>query len=413
MFECSEEFSKEQLMRIKKMIHTEKFRYINSIIHACDLDFEEKLIIKHIKEYIYNYLSNRSPRNFSIEVDEFISFVENYSFIRTPRVLSPSENGLIKDRIQDIFPICNGYHIYGDFRCLKNNHFRGFYRRESYLGTDHKIYLSKDSMCSRELEVSNETRIEVDYNSLLSESVFNYFSQPVAKYYLLKDRSSFYTMLLTPNFLGSNQKLIHLDELGIEDIKANTHTNRLRVIKNGIVNLCQNKMDNDTITKIIEKVELQFAIQSFLKILIGPMDSNYGNTGIIVTGDNNGNITSIELAPAFDLDISFNVARELVKYDHISQIRDSNGNPSNIESVIWEFKDTPGFMDFIGNLANKMQNCDIAKEILDDVYSRTNRNFFIEKRDDYMYFINKRLVEVVRVYKDVLLNDSENKKKYQ
>ena len=89
MFDCHEEFSQEQLARIKKIIQTDDFREINAIVHACDLDQDEEIIIKNIKDYIWIYLSHRFSNIFHQQTDDFLFFVENYQNIRTPRVLSP------------------------------------------------------------------------------------------------------------------------------------------------------------------------------------------------------------------------------------------------------------------------------------------------------------------------------------
>ena len=103
---------------------------------------------------------------------------------------------------------------------------------------------------------------------------------------------------------------------------------------------------NDTdYQQLINKISLQFCIQSFIKLLIGPMDDNLGNTAIVLT--HNGSIPSIDIAPAYDLDISFNVENELKNNKKIDEIKDKNDNPSTIKSFINEFKDIPGFKEFL------------------------------------------------------------------
>ena len=412
MFDCTEELSKEQLKRIKNLIYTDNFRIINNIIHACDLNQDEDKIIKNIKDYVWKFLSGYSSREFANKVDYFIRFIEDYSSIRKPEFISPSSDGQTRRLKDDYLVICNGHHIYNDFRYLKGSNARGLYLQESYLGSDHRIYLSKKSMKSKSLPVSDEIEIEVEYNSLLAESVFNFFSQPVASYYLIKTNSSPYTSIFTPNFLKENQELIHLEDLVSEEFKGNldTHTNRLNIIISSLTKRYKDKMSDFDFQKMINRVQLQFCIQSFMKLLIGPMDDNFGNTAIVLT-HNGSSIPNVDISPAYDLDLSFNVADEMARNKRMHQIKDFNGNPSTISSLINEFKDIPGFKGFLDNFVSKLVSVNVSKTILDDVFERTNLSFFKERENSYMYFLNNRFLEVLNTYRDTYLTEVTNEVK--
>jgi hypothetical protein len=409
MFTCREELSKDQLKRIKKIIHLDDFKKINSIINICDLNQSEEDIIKNIKDYIWLLLANRRTSEFPHKVDNFISFIENYPNIKRPSFTFPSKDGKIHELSDDYLVVCNGYHIYHDYRYLNGRRVNGLYMQESYLGTDHKIYLSKKSMKSRTLPVSRETSMEVDYNSLLVESVFNYFSEPVASYYLVKTNAIPYNSIITPSFLESNQELIHLRDLDDEEREntIDTHSNRLNIIINSLTKRYKGIMNDNDFQNMINKVQLQYCIQSFMKLLVGPMDANYGNTGIILTHNENG-IPSIEIAPAFDLDVSFNISTELMKSNNIDQIKDINGNPSTITSIIKEFKDIPGFKEFLDNFVKKLLNHNAPKNILNNVYERTNLSFFKEREDSYIHFLDKRFIEVLDAYRNTYIMEAIN-----
>ena len=407
MFDCKEELSVEQLDKIKSIIKTDVFQNINSIIYICDLNQDEDKIIKNIKDYIWIYLSNRNEKEFSNKVDSFISFINNYPNIRKPSFILPSNDGKIMDLDSDYLVLCNGHHIYNDFRYLKPGNVNGLYMQESYLGSDHKVYLSKRSMRSKSLEVSNETAKEVDYNSLLAESVFNYLGQPTASYYLMRTSRSPFNSIFTPNFLSDNQELIHLEDMDIiDENNLDTHTNRLNRIIKTITNRYRKDMNDTDYQQLINKISLQFCIQSFIKLLIGPMDDNLGNTAIVLT--HNGSIPSIDIAPAYDLDISFNVANELASGDRMHQILDFNGNPSTITSLINEFKDIPGFKEFLDSFVNKLISRNVSKEIMDDVYKRTNLSFFKDREDRYTLFLNNRFLEVLNTYRSIYLMEAIN-----
>ena len=405
MFDCNEDFSKDQLEKIIEMVNSKNFYEINSVVNICDLNQSEEKVIKNIKEYIWIYLSNMDSNSFSVSVNNFIMFVENYSTIHTPQVVLPSLDGKVHRLNHDLLVICNGYHIHGDFRYMKQCNTNGLYMNDAYLGSDHKIYLSKKSMLSRSLPVSDNIIYEVDYNSLLAESVFNYFSQPVANYYLLKDTVSPFNVIFTLNFLKDNQELIHLSDLCNKegDSYVDTHTNRLKLIKDNLAMRYKNTMDAGMFQDLIKKIELQYCIQSFLKLLIGPMDANYGNTAIILTHENNAALPSIDLSPAYDLDISFNIASDLAINNKISQINGIDGQPLTIMSFLKEFKNIEGFKGFIESFVDKISYGNISEEIIDDVYKRTNFDFFIEKKNSYASYLNKRFIEVLQAYKKVFL----------
>ena len=160
----------------------------------------------------------------------------------------------------------------------------------------------------------------------------------------------------------------------------------------------------------MEKIQLQYCIQTFLKLLIGPMDINFGNTAIVLTYENNSNLSSIDISPAYDLDISFRIADELITNNNLEQVCDMNGNPSTIMSLVSEFKDITGFKEFLEGVVKKISSNDISKELLDDVYRRTNLEFFKKKRESYILFLEKRFREVLHAYQNVFLAsvDDEN-----
>ena len=408
MFTCREKLSNEQLNSIKTIIHTDDFKKINSIVNICDLEQSEDKIIQNVKDYIWLFISNSHSSLFNVDVNNFIDFFKNYSNNKKPVFTYPSENGEIKDLRYDFLVICNGYHIKHDYSYMHGGSVNGLYMAESYLGTDHKIYLSKRSMRVRALPVSDEAKMEVDYNSLLAESVFRYFSQPVASYYLGKRIVTPYNIILTPNFLDSNQELIHLSDLPNNNDKYPfTHTGRLNMIIDCLTDRYKKNMTDTEFNKLIEKIQLQFCIQSFLKLLIGPVDINSGNTALVLT-HNGTSVPSIDISPAYDLDISFNVSYELDDGDNLSQLRDANGKFSTIMSLVKEFKDIPGFKDFLTKFVKTKLKHNIAKEVLDDVYKRTNLSFFREKETSYTHFLNQRFIEVLEAYKTVYAKEDVN-----
>lgn len=409
-----EEIPNNLLEEIRRIIKTDAFRKVNSIVHICDLEQDEEKIIENVQDYVWMFLSEINGDNYIKGFYHLISFIDSYDYSTNiiPDFTLPSENGEVMANSNDLLVICNGYHIYHDLRYLKGANVIGLYVSELYLGKNHRIYISKKSMLSRDFQASENIREEVDYNSIMAENVFEYFGLPCAKYYLMKDKSGAFNSILTESFLKKNQELIHLSEFFKPEKFDDTHMTRLSIIIDNLSLRYKNKMDSDVFEKMIEKVQLDFCKQSLFKLLIGPMDSNFGNTAVILTHHNHSGIPDVDIAPAYDLDLSFLVAEDMVNRNEMGLIMDNNHNPSTIESIIEEFKDIPGFKEFLQEVIKKLSSGKVIDEIVNSVCQKTNLKYFTWHKRSYRDFLNKRFKKLLKAYEKCFLVEEEENESF-
>ena len=409
MFECEEKIPSDLLGIIKDIIQTDTFKEINDIVNICDLNQDIKDVIKNIEEYIWDHIAGHNKEEFPKAVRKFITFFENYQNKKSPNFTLPSKDGDLKNIKKDLLSISSGYHIYKDYRFFKKR-VNGFYMKGAYLGTDHAIYLAKKSMISRSLPVNDEIKWEVDFNPIMASEVFSFFEKPAASYYVAKQDGYPFKIILTRSFLKENQELISLsdlygDVLDDEDI-IDTYTSRINIIKNNLFLRYKDKLGEKGINELIEKVCEEYCIQEFFKQLIGPMDINYGNTSLILT-NNGSSVPGIDIAPAYDLDVSFHISDGLMDSNILGLIRDKDNQPITMFSLIEEFKNYKGFREFLKEFARIITSEDVASKIVQRVIDKTNLIYFHDHQKDYIDILNKRFESFMEAYKKSMLGEDE------
>ena len=406
---------KECEEKIKEYIKEDFFKEINEKANLCDLNNDEETIMQNIFDYIFLYGANYRRNRLNAEIQKFIGFMEAY---KNNEEMDFSKEGKEIPSIaeENLLYICNGYHIYGkptkivnDPRITATN---GFYSRGSYIGTDHKIYLSKKTMNTRALPVDGEDRIEVDYNPMIAQTVFETFDVPVAEYNLLKDENNVLNLVLTKNFLNEKQELIHFSDLYYIGENLETFSSRISLMENNILMRYKKQLGEEKTEKLLDKLKLQYCKQEFLKQLIGPMDSNLSNTALVLTNEDNSEVPEIDLSPAFDLDLSFNIAEHLFRDNNMDLITSSNGEKGSLHGLVNEFKNIKGFKEFLYEVNEKINSEDLSNKIVQDTYNRTNMSYFKEHANGYTIFLNKRFREFQKIYdrlvkKEIGENDNE------
>ena len=398
----NKQLNEEDDIKLRRYVQEEWFEELNSITNLCDNEANENTKIQNIKDYVFIYMTTGREEEFSERIKELIQYMEAYKAEKNPEFLGKSE-GKTFDINKDLLYISNGYHINGKAKFMNNARYvatNGMYSSGSYMGTDHKIYLAKRSMNSRKLPVSPENKKEVDYNSIMAQTLFEYFDEPVSEYYLMHKENSPCNIILTKNFLKNGQELIHLSDMYCKDEDVDTYSGRRKVIKRNLEMRYKNIIDNEKMQKLLEKVELQYCRQEFFKLLIGPMDSNPSNTALVLTSKKNEDIPDIDISPAFDLDLSFNVAEELSKIDEMNIVKNDRGETESLEGFIEEFKNIKGFEEFLESFYEKAKIEDISNIIVDMAYNKTNYDFFLQHSKEYKDFLNRRFDKIRRIYRE-------------
>ena len=227
-----------------------------------------------------------------------------------------------------------------------------------------KIPLSSYSSFSGILPYGH-LRIQPDeYNGLITKQIANVANIPCAEYYLVSKINFDY--ILSPSFLKDGDELI----LG-SSLSPNNEFDVNNIIYNLKTALTLRKFDNAEIIDVIDS----FIKQGFINKFIGNLDEQSRNFGIIV---NNRHVT---LAPLFDVDYTFGVCE-----DDLGFCR-TVGSSTSLSKYIENFKDHPGFIDWVKDFTNNLN----VEQLFVDVEKDTGIVAPKFLQDLYTLFINKQL----------------------
>ena len=408
------QFTEEQEKTLKRYIKETWFEALNDLVNICDLSSDENTILQNIKDYIWTYIINYKKEEFYNGAEKLIQFFDSYKSGKEPRFTQKGQGGLF-DITEDLLYSANGYHIYGKFKrpnsSQKIHSTNGFYSIGAYIGTDRAAYLGKRSMISKNLPVKKEIKKQVDYNSIVAQFAFEYFDQPVARYYLLEESTNPYNVILSKNFLQDNQELVHFSDLYDGSESTDTYLGRIAMMESNIEMRYKNILGNEKTRELLDKLRLQYCRQEFMKLVIGPMDCNLGNTSLLLTSKAGQDVPEIDISPAYDLDLSFNVAQNLASNGNMRLMKTSDGKSANIHALIEDFREIPGFKDFLDYFYRRIDNKTVANEIVGNAYEKTNFQFFSENAEQYIDFLNNRFEQVREAYRAIFLEsrgDDEN-----
>lgn len=189
--------------------------------------------------------------------------------------------------------------------------------------------------------------------------------------------------ILSKNFLQPNEELV----LCVDDMEETTVSNYLSKLEQA---LRLRKFPNEEIAKIM----FESLKQEFVAKLIGLKDQRADNSPVIIGVDENGKRYA-RVAPMFDLDYSFHIGE--IGPDFITRTCD-NGK-DDIGSLIEQYKDYPGFEEFV---KTSIQSIDMVN-IFRQMYEETGIKIFGEYEGDeemkkFMHFVNKNIRTCKRNY---------------
>ena len=413
------QFEKKDEELLRTYIKEPWFIELNDLVSICDLSGNEDSILQNIKDYIWCVLAKNRDEEFNSATKNFLQFIVSYNNNKEPCFKGKSD-GSTFDTTQDLLEISSGYHISVAFmrQNLKKRAYatNGLYSFGSFIGTDHIEYLAKRSMTSKGLSASNEIRKQVDFNPIMAQCTFEYFNEPVAEYFLVHEKSHPFRVILSKNFLKTNQELVHFKDLYssnsyVADDTMDSYAGRMEMMESNISIRYRKLLSQDKIQKLLDKLKLQYCKQEFMKLVIGPMDCNLGNTALILTNNDDKEIPEIDLSPAYDLDLSFNLAQIMSSKGNMSVMETSDGKDANINSFVSEFKDIPGFEEFLAEFYKKIEEKNAPSEIVAKAIDRTNFTYFRENSEQYIGFLNDRFEQVRKAYREAFLQsrgDEEN-----
>ena len=404
MFENNQiEFNKEQENKLKEALTENWFKYLNSKVNMYDEDADIETKIGHIKEYIKYYC--KSPdEDIQKTVEKFFGLLEDYEQKRYREPLR-DDKGLV-NLLDSGFNSGNAFYT-GKIKLMQVG--KGTFREGIYISTDGKEHIKKRTMDLEPQMNDFKHRKQLRYNGVIANQVFKSFGEESATY-LPAIKFPPYYYIISENFLKENQELITFDDLYHEkDKECYKHSEILKLLEGNIRIRYKNSMDEKEYNELIKKLELQYSKQAFIKKIIGLGDEKIGNLGIVLTTSGEEmEIPQIDMSPAFDLDMSFNIADEANMY------RITTDNEKNdIKSFVEEFKKVDGFSDFITNVINIMKKED---ELIDDIinksYEVSKAKYFKDEDNitNYKNYLKARFQETRQAYNELYLENRGEEK---
>lgn len=399
MFENKEiEFSREQESKLRDALKKGWLDILNSKVNMYDEDatIEEK--IEHIKKYI-SYYCKLPDDDIQKTVENFFDLLKHYE-TKKEREPIRNEAGVIK-LLESGFNSGNAFYT-GKIKLIQGG--KGAFMEGLYITPDGKEYIKKLTMDSKGKMSQFKNHEQSRYNGVIANQVFKIFGEKAANY-LPAIKTPPYYYVISENFLRKNQELINFEDLYYGEKKDyNKHSDVLYLLEYNIRLRYKNSMDEKEYNDLIKKLKLQYCKQALIKKIIGLGDEKLGNVGIILTTSGEEmQIPQIDMSPAFDLDMSFDIAEESGMY----RFETDNGQ-TDIKSFIEEMKDIEGFSEFTNNVISIMQNEDeVIEEIIDRSYEVSKAKYFKEEnnRRNYRNYLKARFQETRQAFNEIYLKD--------
>jgi len=224
------------------------------------------------------------------------------------------------------------------------------------------------------------------YNSIIASNIAKILEVDTAEYRLGRLNNGQHRVL-SKNFLKPNEEFVTFTD---NEDTVSGHLNKMK--------------DALTLRKYSEKeianCEFEFLKQEFIAKLIGLKDQTPDNSPLIQSIDEEGN-KHIKMAPMMDFDYSFHIATH--RDDMI--VRKCENGKADIDSLIREHKDYPGFDEFVKSSLEKLN----MEQIFRNIYEETGLAKFREYENDaemmnfikYVeYNVKKAKETVADVYKN-------------
>ena len=341
-------------------------------------------------------------------IDNFFDLLEHYKrkefrdFIR-------DKNGVIKIYLSG-FNSGNGFYMNKDKKFIIENDYvsKGYYICGLFISTDGKKYFKKASMNAKHKMFRYEHNEQARFNGVIAHEVFDYFGVRSAKYLPAIEKAPYY-YLISENFLENNQEMITLNDLELEKEKPNeyeTHFDVMTLIEKNIKYRYKKLMGEEKYRKLEDKLRLQYYKQAFIKRIIGLKDEKLDNNGIVLTTTGvEMDLPEIDIAPAFDLDLSFNFGNDTKMI-----VLKAQNKKTDMNSIINEFVEIKGFKEFLKTVYDKIKDEDQAIEtIIENSYNASKANYFKNPEDveRYREFLKEKFTQIKQVYIGLNKENSE------
>ena len=235
--------------------------------------------------------------------------------------------------------------------------------------TDGSIYISKEPLYYKAMQgITNKYCI---YCPLIASYIAKELGVKSAQISLANTDKGY--RILSKNFLNENEEIVTYSE------SKELISQYMSAIDE---NLKMRKFDESE----IEEVKFEFLKQEFVAKLIELKDQHANNSPFIISMDEDGK-KHVRMAPMFDFDYCFHIAKD-VKY----MSRKCDNGKVDIGSLIEQYKDYSGFIEFAKTSIEKLDIIKIFKQIYQDKkIEKFNSYQEDEEMQAFIDFVNKNI----------------------
>lgn len=355
---------KEYIVKVKD---SKKFRELAEFTYMADLD-PSKDIYENIREYLERFGKKQPGSSKMVKLDNgswgiiyepdydyFISFLDHYLNDRPAGNVCTSNGWIDLDKT---------IHLEEPRAFLKG---QGFFLDNKRIFTNGSVYFSKTPISIKASEISSKESI---YCPLIASYVAKTLDVEAPSIDLAVGKEG--PRILSKNFLKPNEEMFPY----ASEQDENTISAQLKVLESYL-------KSRRCIPQEIEDAKLEFLKQEFVAKMIGLKDQKAENSQVIVSIDEDGN-RHVKLAPMYDLDFCFHIAE---KAD--LPIRRCDNGKTDIASLIEQYKEYPGFMEFAKSSIQRLN----MQEVFNKIYKEKGLTRFRDYETDeemmnFMSFVN-------------------------
>lgn len=393
-------FTQEQEEKIKQYLEMDRIDKILTKIGIYDFSATMVDKVEAVKTYISEDLMGKFRGD--IATNKFLKSIEFYS----------NNNDFKRFHNDEYIP--EGFIDYNIALGAKREKLNGFRMAGRICGPDGNQYIVKEAEGLKGDIAGKKNRRDGVYNPTVAYAFFKYLGQECAESIPACEKIPYY-YTLSRDFLKPGQKMYSLedDEFMKSTLEYDSNNNiKHSHIMNGIEESIKSTYGTSERTnEICKKLRLQYAVQETLKKLIKSMDENLGNTSIVITENEEGEMKDINISPAYDQDLSFLLGEEILGNgisNNIFYRTTDNGNV-DLTSIINEFQEIPGYTEKLQEFVGRLQG-NYIDQIINIAVESTGVPAFNRReiKDKFGSFIMRRVAEFKEIYNNLGKQRDEN-----
>lgn len=330
---------------IEGIIKTREFIKLNKFLRITEYKNMVTDLFENAKQYLgYHHPRTDVKERFIPDYDYFYNFFESYRQGKN-MAIATDEKGYI-DLGKALF-LKQPFKFASKF---------GVFTDSNIIMTDGTIHILKIP-----LDLSPRTKVtnpDCRFCPIIASAIAKEIGVESAEYKIAKKQDN-EIRILSKNFLKPEEELVTF----VTDRQVENQNQRSRPYISVIFEELEKELRLRRYTpEVIEKIKMDFLKQEFLAKMIGLRDQKADNCGFVISVDEKWK-RNIKIAPMFDFDFSFHIAQGF----NALSVRQCDNGGIDIGSLIEQYKDYPGFLEFANQAIRSLDMKNVFTHIYRDL----------------------------------------------